>query len=164
MLVGVTHSAVVMCHIVIRIEICVRNDLSGTGGMDELTIADIDANMGQASLICILEEYDITGLQIGFGDRFAFGVHRSLRTADIDAVAAKYIVDKTGAVKTAGGSAAPLIGDTKILLCGCDNLVAGGCAGRTIGAAVGGATGRGTGGTRQCACANSSTGGLATAE
>ena len=80
--------------------------------MDELTVTDIDAHMGQTGLVCILEEHDVTGLQIGLGNRRALCVHSGLGTADVDAEGTEHIVDKSGAVKTAGISAAPLIGNT----------------------------------------------------
>ena len=63
--------------------------------MDELTVTNIDANMGQTGFICILEEHHITGLKICFGNGLALGIHGSLGAADIDAVAAKHIVNKT---------------------------------------------------------------------
>ena len=109
---GVASSAVVMGGVIIRIEICVRNDLTGTGRMDKLTVANVNADMGQTCFICILEEDRITGLQICFGNGGAFGIHGSLRTADINAVGAQNIVDKAGAVKTAGIGATPFVRNT----------------------------------------------------
>ena len=79
--------------------------------MDELNVTDIDAHMGQTGLVCILEEDQIAGLEVTLGNGCAFGVHRNLRTADIDAVAAQHIVNKSGAVETAGICATPLVGD-----------------------------------------------------
>lgn len=77
--------------------------------MDKLTVTDIDAHVGQTGLVCILEEDQITGLEIALGNGCSFGVHGYLRTADIDAVAAQHIVNKSGAVKTAGICATPLV-------------------------------------------------------
>ena len=99
---GVAHSAVVMGGVIIRIEACIRNDLAGTGRMDKLTLTNVNANMGQTGLICILEEYGITGLQICLGDGGALGIHGGLGTADIDSVTAQNVIHKSGTVKTTG--------------------------------------------------------------
>ena len=80
--------------------------------MDKLTVADINTYVRKTCFVCILEKYQITGLQIGLGNGCAFGIHRCLGTADVDAVTAKDIIDETGAIETAGISTAPLIGDT----------------------------------------------------
>lgn len=111
-LLGIAGCTVVVRHIIIRVQICIGNDLAGTGGMDKLSAANIDTDVGETCLVCILEEHQVTGLQIGLGNGCALSVHGGLCTADIDAVTAEHIVDETGAVKTAGICAAPLVGNT----------------------------------------------------
>ena len=98
-----------MGDIIVGIQIRIGNNSAGAGCVDELTVTDIDAHMGQTGLVCILEEDQIAGLEIALGNGCAFGVHGNLRTADIDAVAAQHIVNEAGAVETAGISAAPLV-------------------------------------------------------
>jgi len=114
------------------------------GRVDKLTVTHIDTYMGQAFLICVLEEYHITGLQLGLGNCFTLLVHGIEGAADLDAQTVQYIIDKAGAVKTgAGGGAAPEIGDSQMLLGLCHNLIAGNAAGLNI--AGGGAPGTASG-------------------
>ena len=93
--------------------------------MDKLTAAHIDAYMGKTGFVCILEEYDITGLQFGFGNLCALLVHGGQRSAGLDTQGVQHIVNKTGAVEAAGGCATPFVGDTQILLGQCNDLITG---------------------------------------
>ena len=143
LLFGVTGSAVIVCSVVVGVQIGIGNNSAGTGCVDKLTITNVDTDVRQACLVCILEEDQIAGLQICLGNRCAFGIHGNLCTADVNAVAAEHIVHKTGAVKAAWVRAAPFVGDAQILLCSSNNLVPG-CStgGSGTGRTTGGRTGR----------------------
>ena len=63
-----TASAVVVFYVVAGIEVGKGNNSTGMGRVDKLTVAGINANVGNATLVCTLEEYDITGLQVFLGN------------------------------------------------------------------------------------------------
>ena len=141
--------------------------------MNKLTVADVDTDMGPAGLVGVLEEYHVTGLQTGLGNGRALSVHGGQGTADIEAQRPQHIIDKAGAVKAAGIGAAPLVGDTQLLLCRSNDPVTGCSAAGGSGAAGGNAaggrtTGGNTAGGRTAAVqrtgAGSDTGRVATAE
>ena len=52
-----------MIDVVAGVQICKGDHLTGLGRVDKLSATHIDAHMGEAFLICILEEYHIAGLQ-----------------------------------------------------------------------------------------------------
>ena len=127
----------------------IGNRAAGVGGVDKLTVAHIDACVGQAATICIGEEYHIAGLQVGFGNIGALLVLIHQHAVRGVTQSLQHIVNETGAVKTARGCTAIDIGGAQILfgLVG-DILTAGNGGGTGIagnGAAVeGGGAGRNT--------------------
>ena len=80
-----------MLYIIVRIQVGIADHLAGMGRVDELAVAHIDAHMGQAGLVCTLEEHDITGLQLGLLHRRALLVHGGDGAAGLDSIAAKHI-------------------------------------------------------------------------
>ena len=90
--------------------------------MDELTITDVDAQMGYAASTGV-EENKITGLQIGFAYPTAGCKLLLAGSGKRDAMQIKYVLHKTGAIETIRCSAAPQIGDTNVLTSGSDDLL-----------------------------------------
>ena len=84
--------------------------------MDELPAADVDAHMGNAAGICIREEHDVTGLEIGLFNESALTVLIGGGAVRGEAQLLQNVVHEAGAVKTAGGGAAVNVGRAQILL------------------------------------------------
>ena len=60
--------AVVVCLVVAGVQIRDLDHLTAVGGVDELTVADVDTDMGDAGLVSTCEEHQITGLQVALGN------------------------------------------------------------------------------------------------
>ena len=105
---------------------------AGIGGVDELTIACIDANVRNAAGVCIGKEHNVAGFQAALGHR---GAHLILiGRCPVRGIAKllQDIVDKTRAVKAGGGSSAENIRCSKIFLRFFQNLAACNTNGRSI--------------------------------
>ena len=152
-----------MIDVVVGIQVCVGDHCTGVGGVDELTVADVDANVGDTRFVCILEEHDVAGLQLVFINGSTLLIHGSEGTAGIEAERTGDVVDKAGTVKSVGRSAAPDVGNTQILLCGFDDFRAG-CSRRSAGSTSGRGAAGVSGGTIQCSSAGGNAGGVAAPE
>ena len=95
----------------------------GAGRMDHFSVTDIDTHMGHTLAVCILQKYQIAGLQAGLGN---VGSHLDLLGGgswQADTALLKYILDKAGTVKTAGSGPTPDVGCTQILFGVGDDLL-----------------------------------------
>ena len=108
--------AVVVLRIVSAVQIVDLDHAAGVGGVDELTVTDIDAHMGKTGGVGVGEDDDITGLQLTLGDVDTGGIHTGDHTAQGITQRIVNVVNKTGAVEAGGSSAAPDIRSTQILL------------------------------------------------
>ena len=124
-----TDRTVVVAGVVIRIQICEGYNPATMGGVDKLAVADVDTHMGDTGGRSALEEDQVTGTQVGLADGSAALIHGSTGTGNLDAVRSQHIVNKTGTVKTTGGSAAVNIGNAQIFLGSFHDLAAGGRTG-----------------------------------
>ena len=97
--------------------------------MEELVVPYVNTNVGNAAGIGVGEEHQVADLQIRTGNRSADCPLLLGSAGQLDAVGGEDILDKPGAIKTCGGSAAPDIGNAQILLCGGNDLVAQVCSG-----------------------------------
>ena len=78
--------------------------------------------MGNA-LAAGIEEHQITGLQVGFGDLASqLIVLRTAGSRDADTVFVVHILHKTAAIKALGSRTAPQIGNTDVFFRGRNNL------------------------------------------
>jgi hypothetical protein len=86
-------------------------------GMDQLTVADVDAHMrGKTAIFAgVLKEDQVAALQLGSGNDDAAAQLIIAGTADGAAYLFVDIGGKAGAVKTLGSGSTPNIGDTLIL-------------------------------------------------
>ena len=87
------------------------------GGVDKLTVADVDTHVRNTGCGSALEEDQITGTQVGLVDGGTALVHGCTGTGNRDAVDFQDVVNKAGAVKAAGRGTAINIGYAQILLC-----------------------------------------------
>ena len=113
---------------------------AGIGGVNELSVARVDAHMGNAACVCTGEENDITGLQICLGDG---GTHVVLIGGGAVGRIAKLlqnIVHIAGTVKTGRGGAAVYIAGAQVFLCLSQNLRTGDTGNGGHGTAAGGCT------------------------
>jgi hypothetical protein len=109
--------AVVVLRIVSAVQIVDLDHAAGVGGVDELTVTDIDANVGKTGGIGVGEDDDIAGLQFILRNVDTGGIHTGDHTAQGITQRIVNVVNKTGTVKACGSGAAPDIGSAKILLC-----------------------------------------------
>ena len=81
-----------------------------------MSVTDIDTHMGHTLSVCILQKYQIAGLQIRFGN---IGSNLDLLgcgSRKINAALVKYILNKAGAIKTLWRGSAPNIRGTQMFL------------------------------------------------
>ena len=93
--------------------------------MDKFAVSGIDACVGDASAGIAAEEDDIACFQLGFFNGSTLGDLACGCPVRGEADLLEHIVDKAGAVKAAGGSAASHIRTAQILLGFRQNLAAG---------------------------------------
>jgi hypothetical protein len=92
-----------------------HNALLDAGGMQEFALPDVDAYMGDAGLIGVLEEDQITGLQICRRDRSARRELGLRRSRDVDAPLGADGLDEAGAVEAGlRRSAAETVGSAAV--------------------------------------------------
>ena len=119
-----------------------------------MPITDVNTNMGDSNLICILEKYKIAGLQIGLRNICAMLILGLRGAIQVDPMLPECVVYQSGAIKAAGRSAAPNIGNTHVLFGSSDDFL---CLASISLANV-------IGTVFQCDSANRCTGGTAVAE
>ena len=123
--------------------------------MNKLAVSGVNAHMGNTRCACSCKEDDIACLQILFGNGSTLIELRGRSTVRGEAQLLQHIIDKAGAVKTAGRSTAVNIGSTQIFLSLCQNLAAGNTSGGNTGN-----SGTGRGSAVQCRGTGGNTGGL----
>ena len=135
---GHTACAVVVICPVAAGQIGIGNSRPGIGGVNELAVPGINANMGNAAGIGICKEDDVTGFQVVLGDGSTMLILVSGGAVGGIAQLLENIVNKTGAVKAGGRCAAIDIRGTQILLCLCQDLSSGHAGHRRIAGRTGG--------------------------
>ena len=71
-------------------------------GMDKVTVANVDTDVGNAGGVCILEEDEVTGLQVALLNVSTVAILRGRTVGDRVAEALGNVVNQTGTVKTGG--------------------------------------------------------------
>ena len=127
--------------------------------MDKLSVSNVNAHVRDAGLICILEDHNIAGLEVFFGYVSTHSVQIFACAVRGIAQLLQNIVNKAGAVKTAGGCAAGNIGTAQIFLGFCHDCLAGDGYRFCCSITAGSVSGRSI--ALQCRCAGSHAGGLA---
>ena len=82
--------------------------------MNKIPVSYIDAYMGDTRGVCILEEYQVAGLQVIFCNIDTMLILGFSGAVEGNAVLLEYILHKPGAIKSAGGASAPHIGHTDV--------------------------------------------------
>ena len=98
---------------------------AAVGGVNEVTVTDVDADMGNAAGVCIGKEHQVTGLQILLLNVSTVAILPIGGTGNGEAALAGNILNKTGAVKAAGRRSTPNIASTQILPCNVGHHLAG---------------------------------------
>ena len=108
------------------------SDAVGTGGVNHLAIAHINADMRDVYIVTG-KENQITGHELGFAYRAAGCGLNVSRAGKVNALLCKDVLDKAGAVKTVRRRTAPNVGDAQKLLCQVNNAVSAGKVGLMVG-------------------------------
>ena len=75
--------------------------------MDEFHVSNIDTHVGDACGVCILEEYQVTGLQVALSHKAAVLVLGFGGAVKADTVLFEYVLHKPGAIKSDRGASSP---------------------------------------------------------
>jgi len=107
-------------------------DTVGTGGVNHLSIAYINAYMRDVYIVAG-KENQIAGHELGLAYRAAGCGLNVSRAGQVNALLCKDVLDKAGAVKTVGRRTSPNIGDAQKLLSQVNNAVSAGKVGLMVG-------------------------------
>ena len=95
--------AVVMIDVICVVQAGDLNAGFAGAGVDEITVAQVDTNVGDTLGISIFEEHEVAGLQVSLINIHTVGVLRGRTMGDGVAEALGDVVNQTGAVKTGAG-------------------------------------------------------------
>ena len=104
-----------MLHIVGAGQIADGNTL-GAGGVNHFSVANVNSHMRDSLTICVLQENQISGLELAFGHVGANLVLLGGGTGQVDSALLQHVLDVAGTVEAVGGCSAPYIRNADVFL------------------------------------------------